>query len=72
MNEPPAASLEISEAAEPTRRVQHLVSDGYRLLAELHEAVDGTGADPTLAHEHLANATRELAAIQKMFERRGR
>lgn len=72
MNEPPLASVETADDTEPTRRVQHLVSDGYRLLAQLHDAVAGTGADPSPARAHVANATRELAEIQKMFERRGR
>ena len=57
---------------EPAGNVLRLVSDGYRLLAELHEAIGQACADPVPALEHVTAATRELAGIQALFERRGR
>lgn len=58
--------------AEPTGNVLRLVTDGYRLLAELHEAIGEASAEPGAGQEHVTAATRELAAIQQLFERRGR
>ena len=59
------------DPAETSGRVQRLVHDGYRLLADLHDVIGHSGADPAMAREHLDRATRELAEVQKMFERRG-
>ena len=59
-------------APVPAGNVLRLVSDGYRLLAELHEAIGRASADPAPAQEHVTAATRELAGIQALFERRGR
>jgi hypothetical protein len=58
--------------AEPAGNVLRLVTDGYRLLAELHDAIGQVAADPGVAQEHVTAATRELAAIQHLFERRRR
>ena len=58
--------------AEPAGAVLRLVTDGYRLLAELHDAIARATPDPVEAQEHVATATRELAAIQHIFERRRR
>lgn len=58
--------------AEPAGAVLRLVTDGYRLLAELHDAIAQATLDPLEAQEHVTIATRELAAIQQIFERRRR
>ena len=60
------------DPAEPAGAVLRMVTDGYRLLAELHEAVGHAAPDPRAAQEHVTAATRELAAIQQLFERRAR
>jgi hypothetical protein len=53
-------------------RVLQLVNEGYRVLADLHEAVLLAPGDPAPALDHLTRATRELASVQGRFERRGR
>jgi hypothetical protein len=58
--------------AEPAGNVLRLVTDGYRVLAELHDAIGHASLDPAAGQEHVTAATRELAAIQALFERRGR
>ena len=61
-----------AEPVEPAGNVLRLVSDGYRVLAELHDAIGDASLDPVTGQEHVTAATRELAAIQALFERRGR
>lgn len=46
------------------------VNDAYHLIARLYEEVDGAARDA--ARRHLDNATREIAAVQRLYERRGR
>jgi hypothetical protein len=58
--------------AEPTGTVLRLVTDAYRLLADIHDAIARATPHPAEAQEHVTSATRELAAIQRIFERRGR
>lgn len=72
MNTPESLSLSPDEVNEPTGTVLRLVSEGYRVLAELHDAIALAAPEPAAAHEHVTRATRELASIQKLFERRGR
>jgi len=53
--------------------VHQRIGESYQLLAALYESVGE--ADPesvALARQHVTNATRELAAVQRLFERRGR
>ena len=64
--------VELSTLGIAAGAVLRLVIDSYRLLAELHDAIGQAAADPHPAQEHVTAATRELAAIQKLFERRGR
>lgn len=65
-------NAEPSPASEPSARVLQMVSEGFRLLAALHEEVTRASPEPADAQRHVTQATRELAAIQRMFERRGR
>ena len=62
----------LDPAVEPAGQVLSLVTEGYRVLAEIHDAVNRSGVDPTEAHQHVTNATRELAAIQQLYDRRGK
>ena len=62
----------VPEEDEPTGRVLRLVTECYHLLAGIHEALAEATLDPGEGQEHVTNATRELAAIQQLFDRRGR
>lgn len=57
---------ELSAEAE----VLSMVSAGFQLLAELHAALDRAKGDTAQAQRHVTGATQELAAIQRMFDRR--
>jgi hypothetical protein len=72
MNMAEQPSLSPAPDGEPTGRVLQLINDAYQLLAELHGAAGEAASDPAEARQHVTNATRELAAIQKLFERRKR
>lgn len=72
MSIPEPPSMSPLTPAEPAGAVLRLVTDGYRLLAEIHDAIAQATSDPAQAQEHVATATRELAAVQRLFERRGR
>ena len=58
-------SVGSDETEEPARRAQLLLTEATRILADLDDALAGT----TAARQHVASATRELAAIQKLLER---
>lgn len=60
--------LEAEEGSELSHEVLRKVNEGFQLLASLYETVGEEGGP---ARDHLTNATRELAAIQRMYERRG-
>lgn len=57
---------------ETSSAVLTRVSEGFRMLAALYEELNHSGEVQTAAQQHVTNATRELAAVQRMFERRGR
>lgn len=71
-DQPSMSPLVPAEPDEPAGAVLRLVTDAYRLLAEIHDAIALATPDPGEAQEHVAAATRELAAVQRLFERRGR
>lgn len=72
MSTPEQPLLDPALPAESAGSVLRLVTDGYRLLAELHDAIGRAVPDPVVAQEHVTAATRELASIQHLFERRRR
>lgn len=60
------------DAQAAVGRVLQLVNEGYRVLAELHQAVLLAPGDPASTLDHLTRATRELASVEGRFERRGK
>jgi hypothetical protein len=62
-----AMRLETEEGADLSHDVLRKVNEGFQLLASLYETVGDDGAP---AREHLTKATRELAAVQRLYERR--
>lgn len=68
----PENTLVPDPADQSAGRVMGLVAEGYRLLAEIHAAVGQGTYDPSEARRHVTNATRELAAIEEIYDRRGK
>ncbi len=65
--------MDPQESSTPSFPEQLLpkINEAFRLLAEMEILVRQFSAVPTQAQQHLATATRELAALQGIFERRG-
>lgn len=55
---------------ETNSAVMTRVAEGFRVLAALYEELNQSGESQAAAQRHVTNATRELASIQRMFERR--
>lgn len=53
-----------------TGEIMRLVNEGYRVLADLHDALGRSLSEPGESQRHVTVATRELAAIQESFDRR--
>ena len=64
------SSTAIDSADHPADVIQRRIMEAFQLLSDLHADLNRPDV-PAEAREHLAAATRELASIQRMFERRG-
>lgn len=54
----------------PADAILPKIAAAFDLLTDLHTALRRPDV-PTAAQEHVAAATRELASVQRLFERRG-
>lgn len=56
---------------DPHEATLKKLAEGFDLLVELHQIISYTPGKAA-AKQHLDNASRELAAVQKLFDRRSR
>lgn len=55
---------------EARREILRKVTEGFHLLSDLHVALGSALEDPEVARAHVTQATRELASVQRMLDRR--
>lgn len=67
---PPTPVPLMENSADSAGEVLQKIKQGFHALAELHAAISNAPGDPSVALEHVSTATRELAAIQRLFDRR--
>lgn len=70
MTSPAPQALSMEHTTDVPGEVLQKVNEGFRVLADLHSAISTGPGESTAALEHVTAATRELAAIQRLFDRR--